>query len=183
MVRHPFEISRIYLLAQIFQKPEMSPLHPPKRRCIKNKFKVDVKTEGGDIVFVASYEFYRMLGDLHRERRKVPFLRASTLLVSGYITPDEVEQIAKHVSEVSPDIPYSLLAFSPRFDMRSLTFTSKKLALESKDRVTKYLDKVRIGSIWLLTLATFIFLVLYILLKGRCGYGTWRRNLRYPGFP
>lgn len=28
-----------------------------------------------------SYECFRMLGDLHRERRKVPFLRASTLLV------------------------------------------------------------------------------------------------------
>ena len=98
-----------------------------------------------------SYECFRMLGDLHRERRKVPFLRASTLLVPRYITPDEVEQIAKQVAEVSPDIPYSLLAFSPRFEMRSLPFTTKKLALECKDRATKHLDKVRIGNRWLLT--------------------------------
>ena len=97
-----------------------------------------------------SYECFRMLGELHRKRPKVPFLRASTLLVPGYITPNEVEQIAKFIANVNHDIPYFLLAYSPGFEMRSLPFTSKKLAYECKERATKHLEKVRIGNRWLL---------------------------------
>ncbi len=97
-----------------------------------------------------SYECFRMLGEMHRERVKVPFLRASTLLVPGYITPREVEDIAKFISETSSAIPYSLLAFSPRFEMKDLPLTSRKLAYECKKRAKKYLEQVSIGNRWLL---------------------------------
>lgn len=97
-----------------------------------------------------SYDCFRMLGEFHRERPEVPFLRASTLLVPGYVTPSEVECIAKFISDVSPDIPYSLLAFSPNFEMKTLPFTSSKLAYECKQRANKYLERVRIGNKWLL---------------------------------
>ena len=98
-----------------------------------------------------SYECFRMLGDMHKERRAVPFLRASTLLIPGYISPDEVECIAKFISEVSHSIPYSLLAFYPRFEMKNLPPTSRKLAYECKSRASKYLEQVSIGNIKLLT--------------------------------
>jgi pyruvate formate lyase activating enzyme len=97
-----------------------------------------------------SYECFKMLGKMHRERVKVAFLRASTLLIPGYITPEEVESIAKFISEISSTIPYSLLAFSPRFEMKSLASTSRKIALECKKRASKYLEKVNIGNRWLL---------------------------------
>jgi len=92
-----------------------------------------------------------MLGEMHRERMKVPFLRASTLLVPGYITPKEIEDIAKFISETSSTIPYSLLAFYPRFEMKSLPSTSRKLAYECKKRANEYLEQVNIGNRWLLT--------------------------------
>lgn len=98
-----------------------------------------------------SYECFRMLGEMHRERVKVSFLRASTLLIPGYITPDEVEAIAKFIREISSAIPYSLLAFSPRFKMKSLPSTSMKLAYECKKKAKEYLEQVSIGNRWLLT--------------------------------
>lgn len=98
-----------------------------------------------------SMECFRMLGELHRERPKVPFLRASTLLIPGYVTPNEIEHIARFIADISSDIPYSLLAFSPKFEMKNLPYTTEKLAIECKKRATKHLSKVRIGNRWLLT--------------------------------
>ena len=98
-----------------------------------------------------SYECFRKLGDMHKEREEVPFLRASTLLVPGYITPNEVGHIAKFISETSSKIPYSLLAFSPMFEMKDLPPTSRLLAYECKKKAKKYLEQVRIGNRWLLT--------------------------------
>ncbi len=97
-----------------------------------------------------SYECFEMLGDLHRERSRPPFLRASTLLLPGYVTPDEVEEIAKFISSISPDIPYSLLAFHPDFMMRDMPHTLRKTALECKKRAERHLKRVRIGNPWLL---------------------------------
>lgn len=97
-----------------------------------------------------SYESFKILGAMHKERKEVPFLRASTLLVPGYITPDEVDHIAKFISETSSKIPYSLLAFSPRFEMKNFPLISRKLAHECKESAEKYLEHVRIGNKWLL---------------------------------
>jgi len=97
-----------------------------------------------------TYECFELLGDLHKERVKVPFLRASTLLLPGYITPEEVGQIAEFISHVSPDIPYSLLAFHPHFEMKGLPYTSREMAHECKKKAERYLRKVRVGNEWLL---------------------------------
>jgi pyruvate formate lyase activating enzyme len=98
-----------------------------------------------------SYECFKLLGELHEKRREIPFLRASTLMMPGYITPVEVQCIAKFIGDIDSEIPYSLLAFSPNFEMKNLPFTSKKLAYECKTQAEKYLKKVRIGNKWLLT--------------------------------
>jgi len=99
---------------------------------------------------VIAYKSFELLGSMHKEREKVPFLRASTLLVPGYITPHEVEKIAKFISNVNPSIPYSLLAFSPKFMMSDLQTTPRKLAFEAKRKAEKYLLNVNIGNEWLL---------------------------------
>ncbi len=58
------------------------------------------------------------------ERPEVPLLVASTLLVPGYVDVDEVRNIARFISRLSPNIPYSLLAFHPDFLMDDLPTTS-----------------------------------------------------------
>lgn len=50
---------------------------------------------------------------------------ASTLLVPGYITADEVYEIASFIAQYDPDTPYSLLGFYPHFQMKDLPLTSR----------------------------------------------------------
>ncbi|NHI94128.1 MAG: radical SAM protein [Candidatus Lokiarchaeota archaeon] len=85
------------------------------------------------------------------ERKNFPFLIASTLLVPGYITPDEIEQIASFMVQIDETIPYSLLGFSPCFELSDLPTTSRKDAFACKDAAEKAgLKNVRIGNIHLL---------------------------------
>jgi len=55
---------------------------------------------------------------------------ASTLLVPGYIEADEVYAIASFIAAHNPDTPYSLLGFSPQFQMSDLKPTSRHSADE-----------------------------------------------------
>jgi len=73
------------------------------------------------------------------------------LLVSGYIDMEEIENIAKFISEIDPNIPYTLLAFYPCYVMNDLTTTNRKQALECQKAAEKHLNKVRIGNIHLLS--------------------------------
>jgi len=85
------------------------------------------------------------------QRPDPPFLTASTLLVPGYIDVEEVEGIASFIAGLDPNIPYSLLAFYPQFYMRDLPTTSKKEAMECLGVARKYLKRVRIGNVHLLS--------------------------------
>lgn len=76
----------------------------------------------------------------------INLLTATTLLIPGYIDKEEVKKIAKFVSSLSPDIPYSLLAFHPDFGMRDMPMTTKKLAEECYKVARNYLNKVNIGN-------------------------------------
>jgi pyruvate formate lyase activating enzyme len=58
------------------------------------------------------------------ERPESPLVIASTLLVPGYITPDEVERIARFIAGINPHIPYALLGFAPNFYVPDLPRTS-----------------------------------------------------------
>ncbi len=75
------------------------------------------------------------------KRRELPVLAASTLLVPGYVDSAEVENIAKFISEIDSEIPYTLLAFYPCYVMDDLPKTSKKQALECQKIAKKYLKK------------------------------------------
>jgi len=71
--------------------------------------------------------------------------------VPGYVDAEEVEKIAKFISQISPEIPYTLLAFYPCYVMNDLPTTSQKQAKECLEAAQKHLKKVRLGNIHLLS--------------------------------
>jgi pyruvate formate lyase activating enzyme len=77
---------------------------------------------------------------------KDDLLTATTLLIPGYIDKEEVKNIAKFISSLNPNIPYSLLAFHPDFKMLDMPFTSRKLAEECYTVAKRYLKRVHIGN-------------------------------------
>lgn len=100
----------------------------------------------------ASLENFKIIGEKYfHERPEVPILTASTLLIPGYIDATEVENIAKFIADIDVNIPYTLLAFYPQYVMDDLPTTSKKQAYECYRAAKKYLNKVRIGNIHLLS--------------------------------
>jgi pyruvate formate lyase activating enzyme len=91
------------------------------------------------------------LARLHRERPEVPFIRASTLLVPGYVDEEEVGRIAEYLARIDPTIPYSLLAYSPQFEMGDLPLTTARLAEACKRAAEEAgLERVNIGNAFLL---------------------------------
>ncbi len=85
------------------------------------------------------------------QRKSVPLLTASTLLVPGYIDEKEIEGIAKFIASLNPEIPYRLLAFYPHFYMRDLPLTSKEFAYRALEIAKRAgLKRVSLGNIHLL---------------------------------
>lgn len=98
-----------------------------------------------------SLENFKMVAEkFFRQRSDLPVLAASTLLVPGYIDEVEVEKIAKFISELDSQIPYTLLAFYPQYVLNDLPTTSRKHAEKCCQTAKKYLKNVRIGNINLL---------------------------------
>jgi pyruvate formate lyase activating enzyme len=80
-----------------------------------------------------------------------PLLIASTLLVPGYIDEEEVRNLSRFIAKASPDIPYSLLAYYPHFDMSDLPLTSRALAEACAAAAREEgLTNVKIGNVHLL---------------------------------
>ena len=88
-----------------------------------------------------------------RERPGLPLVVASTLLVPGYVEPDQVGKIARFIAAIDPDTPYALLAFAPHFCMGDLPYTSASHAREAEAAARAAgLTNVRIGNRHLLGL-------------------------------
>ncbi|MGQ4832302.1 MAG: radical SAM protein [Candidatus Asgardarchaeia archaeon] len=99
---------------------------------------------------------FRILGEKYfKKRPEVPLLTASTLLVPGYVESDEVEKIAKFISEINPEIPYSLLIFHPDFLMFDLPVTPKDVVIEAYKVAKEYLEFVHVGNVHLLGYSSF----------------------------
>jgi pyruvate formate lyase activating enzyme len=82
-----------------------------------------------------------------RERPEWPLVVASTLLVPGYVTADEVERIARFIAEIDPDVPYALLAFAPQFLFGDLPRTSRRDAEDARQAaLSAGLRNVRLGN-------------------------------------
>lgn len=95
---------------------------------------------------------FKKLSSLHKKRPEVPFLIASTLLIPGYVTVEEVGKIAEFIAGLDSTIPYNLLAFYPHFMMTDLPFTSRRFAEKCyKTAKEKGLERVRLGNIHLLS--------------------------------
>jgi pyruvate formate lyase activating enzyme len=94
---------------------------------------------------------FKRLSTRLSQRPDPPLLIASTLLVPGYIDEEEIENIARFIAGLNPEIPYSLLGFFPQFFMSDLPKTSLGHA-ESCLRVAQNagLKRVRIGNVHLL---------------------------------
>jgi pyruvate formate lyase activating enzyme len=88
---------------------------------------------------------------MDRSTTRTSLLIASTLLVPGYVNEPEVRKIARFISSLNPDIPYSLLAFYPQFYLNDLPTTSKSHVLRCKASAENAgLKNVRIGNLHLL---------------------------------
>ncbi|MBW2228694.1 MAG: radical SAM protein, partial [Deltaproteobacteria bacterium] len=97
-------------------------------------------------------ENFQTLARWAGQRPEPPFLIASTLLVPGYVDEPEVKEIAGFISNLDPDIPYSLLAFYPQFYLEDLPTTSRSHALRCKAAAEKAgLRNVHIGNVHLLS--------------------------------
>jgi len=96
-------------------------------------------------------ENFRILAGQIKQRPKPPLLIASTLLVPGYVDEPEVAGIARFISGLNPEIPYSLLAFHPHFYLNDLPVTSRSHALRCQAAAQKAgLQNVHIGNVHLL---------------------------------
>jgi len=80
-------------------------------------------------------------------------LSATTLLVPFYVDEREVEGVAKFLASLSDEIPYSLLIFHPDFLLSDMPITPKRQVMKCYEVAKKYLKKVHIGNIHLLSLA------------------------------
>lgn len=99
---------------------------------------------------------FEFVGRYISQRPSPPLLIASTLLVPGYVDEKEVYTIAKFISSIDRNIPYSLLAFYPQFYLYDLPTTSQTHAtrayLAAKD---VGLVNVHIGNIHLLSSSNY----------------------------
>ncbi|MFX1445311.1 MAG: radical SAM protein [Promethearchaeota archaeon] len=82
--------------------------------------------------------------------KEMPEMSACTLMVPGYVNHEEVEQIARFVSELNNEIPYSLLVFHGDYQMRDLPITPRKQAEKCFEVAKNYLERVNLGNKFLL---------------------------------
>jgi pyruvate formate lyase activating enzyme len=121
--------------------------------------KADLKCWSTELLFALSgvghrvaFVNFQKLAKFHRQRPELPFVRASTLLVPGYVDDEEIRGLASFIARLDTTIPYSLLAFHPTYFMDDLPRTRR----EDAERYLKIcrqegLEKVRIGNPWLLS--------------------------------
>ncbi len=87
------------------------------------------------------------------ERPDPPPVIASTLLVPGYMDPEQVGKIARFIAVLNPKTPYALLAFAPQFRMEDLPCTSLRHAEQAEAAARAAgLINVRVGNRHLLRL-------------------------------
>ena len=85
-------------------------------------------------------------------RKNLPEMSACTLLVPGYTNHEEVEQIAKYISSINDEIPYSLLVFHGDYQMKDLPLTPRDQAFKCLKVAKKYLKNIHLGNQFLLRL-------------------------------
>ncbi len=70
----------------------------------------------------------KLVAGYMRKREKPPLLIVSTLLIPGYIDETELTAMARFISSLDKDIPWSFLGFHPHFRFEDMPCTSRKQA-------------------------------------------------------
>ncbi|HOK57275.1 MAG TPA: radical SAM protein, partial [bacterium] len=99
-----------------------------------------------------TYQNFKLIAKEFLKKADYPLLTATTLLVPYYIDEIEVEKISKFISDLSHEIPYSLLIFYPEFYLKDLPVTPKETLYKCYNIAKKYLKKLHIGNLHLLNL-------------------------------
>lgn len=99
---------------------------------------------------LAFRNFEMVSEELYVERRELPVLTATTLLVPGYVDAYEVEAIAEFISRFDQSIPYGLLLFHPAYYMMDLPATPLRQAVECYRAARRHLKLVHMGNLSLL---------------------------------
>jgi pyruvate formate lyase activating enzyme len=95
--------------------------------------------------------FKRLWDKFGTERPEPPLLIASTCMVPGYVEEEEVRAISEFLAELDSDIPYSLLAFHPDFNMLDMGTTQRKVADSCRETARDAgLRRVKLGNLHLL---------------------------------
>ncbi|MCS7125556.1 MAG: radical SAM protein [Aigarchaeota archaeon] len=88
--------------------------------------------------------------EFYEKRKSLPILTATTLLVPHYVDEVEVEEIARFIASLDPEIPYCLLIFHPDFLMTDLPITPEKQFYSCLETARKYLKNVNASNLHLL---------------------------------
>lgn len=100
--------------------------------------------------------FRRIAEGLYSERRELPVLTATTLLVPGYVDAYEVGAIAEFIADLDPLIPYSLLIFHPDYHMMDLPTTPIKQVIECYRAAKSRLERVHVGNLHLIGVSSMV---------------------------
>jgi pyruvate formate lyase activating enzyme len=85
-------------------------------------------------------------------RRKPPMLILSTLLIPGYVDEYELEGMARFISSIDQDIPWSFLGFAPHFYFGDVPPTSQKQVEQALEIAEAYgIERTHVGNVHLLT--------------------------------
>jgi pyruvate formate lyase activating enzyme len=96
-------------------------------------------------------ENIRLVANYMKRREKPPVLVVSTLLIPDYIGEYEIKEMAKFLSSINKEIPWSFLGFYPHFYFTDLPQTSRKQADEALRIAEEYgMKNTRIGNAQLL---------------------------------
>jgi pyruvate formate lyase activating enzyme len=107
-----------------------------------------------------AFENFEMIArEFYPERRRLPVLTATTLMVPGYVDAEEVRSIALFIADLDPSIPYSLLAFHPDYQMADLPYTGLQQARECWEAAREHLERVNVGNLHILGVRSFEELV------------------------
>jgi len=101
-------------------------------------------------------ENFALAASEFNKRPNPPLVKASILLVPGYVDAEQVAKIAVFIASINPGIPYSLLAFGPNFYMSDMPCTKTPHAREAEAAAHEAgLRNVHVGNRHMLDLDIF----------------------------
>ena len=110
----------------------------------------------------------RILKLPHEMKKKGFVLEVLSLFIPGWVETDQLEEIARILVEVDPQIPYTILAFFPEYQLKEVPSPSFEQMVEAYTRVKETgLNQVRLGNIGIFVRTEEEFLLLKNLLGSR----------------